>query len=146
MLATWWTRLQFSSFAAHWWGGFPFRSWTTYQQRSLWVALAGGSDKDLKREEILDAGLFCLILSRVTDFGEIKCRAAWSQSWTQRKHKCSFLSLWFYSALAFGLNPQPTPGESVILSRTPAPASSHRHFLYVLLERQSIFKQFQVNA
>lgn len=133
LLATPWTRLQFSSFAACWWGGFLVSSWVTYQQKNLRVAPADCSAQDLKGGQILDAGPSCLTLRKVTDLREIKCRvvqAPW-QHWTQ-------LFFWFYSSSTFGFQSVTNPR----CAYNPEPAT-HRHFFF-LLEWQ--FKSFQVNT
>lgn len=72
------------------------------------MAPAGCSDKDLKGEEILDAGLSCLVLGKVTDLTGITCKVAASYVSVLDKEKAPMLILLplilLYRGFAFGFN------------------------------------------
>lgn len=125
--------------------GFPLSPWTTYHKGNLWLAPAGCRDQALKGEEILDAGLSCLLLSKVTDLTGIKWGATASYVLVLNKEKAQMLVLlplilFYLTMLSASILDQ----AQVNLSSWALPKPHFQgHLFHFLLEWQS--QCFQVN-
>lgn len=140
-----WAGLQFSSFAACWWKGFPYLPEPLTSKGNLWLAPAGCRDQALKGEKILHAGLSCLLLSKSHWFNRNKCTAAASHVSVLDKEKAQMLVLLPLMSFYLALLSASILDQAQVNLSSWALSKPHfqGHLFYFLLEWRA--KCFQVN-